>query len=98
VLTGTPFVNPDLSADRQFKAMHYVTGQPGFRFYAGVPSKSDLGKTVGALCLRDTRPRTFSSLDVKRLERFGVVASGHFKLQRANVLVKQGEAYLRLPP
>lgn len=44
-----------------------VTDEFGLRFYAAAPLVSNKGHHVGALCLVDKSPRTFSELDQKIL-------------------------------
>jgi DNA-binding Xre family transcriptional regulator len=51
------FVVPDAKADRSFAVNPYVAGEPGVRFYAGVPLTTEPGIRLGSLCVIDTRPR-----------------------------------------
>jgi hypothetical protein len=53
------FVVPDATADRTFAVNPYVTGEPGIRFYAGVPLTTEPGIRLGSLCVIDTEPREF---------------------------------------
>lgn len=48
---------PDTELDDRFADHPLVRGEPGIRFYAGVPLVLDDGHCVGTLCLIDTRPR-----------------------------------------
>ncbi|GJD55400.1 Blue-light-activated protein [Methylobacterium dankookense] len=50
-------VIPDLAADPRTRDNPYVTGAPGFRFYAGAPLRSPDGHALGSLCVLDTEPR-----------------------------------------
>ncbi len=43
----------DLSADERFKDKDYVKGSPYFRYYFGVPLKTEEGYNLGALCVLD---------------------------------------------
>lgn len=54
--TGT-FVIPDLERDPRTRANLAVTGPSAFRFYAGVPLRSECGHGLGTLCVIDHRPR-----------------------------------------
>lgn len=48
---------PDLARDDDFRAHPAVTGEPGFRCYAGVPLRCDSGSVRGTLCVMDEQPR-----------------------------------------
>jgi Stage II sporulation protein E (SpoIIE)/GAF domain len=56
---GTLIVE-DASVDTRFADNPLVTGEKHVRFYAGHPLEAPGGHRVGALCLLDDRPRTFS--------------------------------------
>jgi len=47
----------DAAADARFDAHPWVAGTPGVRFYAGAPLTFDRGRSVGTLCVLDTRVR-----------------------------------------
>lgn len=51
---------PDATKDPRFNDNPYVTGEPGIRFYAGVPLSVEGGLNVGTLSIIDTKPRTLS--------------------------------------
>ncbi|WP_211177926.1 PP2C family protein-serine/threonine phosphatase [Pseudonocardia acidicola] len=50
----------DMRTDARFADNPLVTGDPHVRFYAGHPLTAPGGHRVGALCLIDDRPRTFT--------------------------------------
>ena len=50
-------VVPDAKLDLRFATNPLVTGEPGIRFYAGVPLRSPGGHAIGTLCIIDKRPR-----------------------------------------
>jgi PAS domain S-box-containing protein len=52
----------DAAADPRFAKHPMVAGEPGIRFYAGVPLRSSGGFAVGALCVFDRRVRTLTPL------------------------------------
>ncbi len=52
-----PLVVPDATRDPRFSDNPLVTGQPGIRFYAGVPVRGPSGHALGALCVVDVSPR-----------------------------------------
>ena len=51
------FVIRDTHNDPRFRKNPYVTGHPGWRFYAGVPLVSPEGAKLGTFCLLDRKPR-----------------------------------------
>lgn len=63
ILGDTTLVVEDAHRDPRFHDNPLVTGPPGIRFYAGRPLKSEDGFRVGALCLMDRVPRSFSDQD-----------------------------------
>lgn len=72
VMQDGPMVVPDAGLDMRFCFNGLVRGEPGIRFYAGVPLKvrprpelPDVG--IGAFCLIDTVPREFSEANLARL-------------------------------
>ncbi|KAG5733615.1 hypothetical protein E4T56_gene4952, partial [Termitomyces sp. T112] len=72
VAQASPLVVPDAGDDARFCFNGLVRGEPGIRFYAGVPLRVHVrpGQSVtgiGAFCLIDTAPREFSDRDLARL-------------------------------
>jgi hypothetical protein len=58
----------DAATDARFAGNPLVTGSPHIRFYAGHPLEAPGGHRVGALCLVDDRPRTFTAQQRALLE------------------------------
>jgi GAF domain-containing protein len=54
------FVVPDTTKDARFSGNAYVTGEPHFRFYAGVPLETPEGLPIGTLCVLDYKPRVLT--------------------------------------
>lgn len=65
VQSDAPVVVPDALADERFFDNPMVAGEPGLRFYAGYPLRTDDGLVLGTLCAVDTRPR---QIDERKLE------------------------------
>ena len=63
ILSDEVFVVEDALADERFRDNPAVTGELGIRFYAGAPLIYMKNIRLGALCLLDTKPRTFSRGD-----------------------------------
>ncbi|MHA7968562.1 sensor domain-containing phosphodiesterase [Rhizobium sp. CAU 1783] len=57
VLGREPLVVSDLTTDERFSSNPLVTGEAGFRFYAGAPLTSPKGHGIGTLCILDTTSR-----------------------------------------
>lgn len=51
----------DASKDSRFATSALVLGDPNIRFYAGYPLTTQSGERVGALCVFDPKPRSFTS-------------------------------------
>ena len=66
IATGEPLIVEDVAKDERW-AEDAVLLEKGIRFYAGVPIRSADGAILGALCLPDTVPRSFSAGDSERL-------------------------------
>ena len=57
----------DTLRDERFRTNPFVTGHPHVRFYAGHPITGPGGQRIGALCILDDKPRTFTSSDERKL-------------------------------
>lgn len=55
------FVVRDAREDPRFAGNPYVEGEPGIRFYAGVPVLGPEGRPVGTLCVLDPSPMELDS-------------------------------------
>jgi serine phosphatase RsbU (regulator of sigma subunit) len=62
----------DARRDERFAGLPAVAGEPGFRFYAGLPIADPDGIAVGTFCLLDFEPRT---LDARELELLAELAA-----------------------
>ncbi len=68
ILNDTPTVFADALAEPCLLANPMVTGELGLRFYAAAPLTTPDGHHIGAICLVDQHPRTFTASDQKVLE------------------------------
>lgn len=62
------FVVHDATADPRFASNPLVTGDPGIRFYAGVPLVTHRGHALGTLCVIDSVPRKLGSVEMEQLQ------------------------------
>lgn len=64
----------NLARDRRF-AKNALLKKYHLRFYAGTPLHAPNGQPVGALCILDTKPRSFAEADRRLFEILGAEAS-----------------------
>jgi len=62
----------DASADPRFAQNPLVIGDPGIRFYAGVPLKMSDGTSAGALCVIDEKPHKLNAAQSEILRLLGI--------------------------
>jgi diguanylate cyclase (GGDEF)-like protein/PAS domain S-box-containing protein len=82
----------DATKDRRFSANPLVNGDPGIRFYAGVPLALTNGQNVGSLCVIDREPRKLTQHQRDVLSHLGYAAA---RALEARIAV-QSEKELRL--
>lgn len=90
IAARSEFVISDALLDPRFATNPLVVGEPGIRFYAGVPIINDAGVALGALCIIDRRPRSdIAGSDLDLLNSLAQLLSRKFdnrrdlRLQRA---------------
>lgn len=79
----------DAFADLRFQDNPSVTGEPNFRFYAGVPLVSNRGFKLGTLCVIDLKPR---QLDEQQAFALDVLAKQVVKLFELRLRNKEEKA------
>lgn len=67
--------------DMRFADSPLVTGDPGIRFYAGVPLCTRDGHNIGTLCAIDLKPRAFSEKQLSVLEDLAQLVIGEMELR-----------------
>lgn len=63
-----PFIVSDASTDSRFADNPVVSGEPGIRYYIGVPLRTRDGHNLGSLCTLDTRVRTLTPEQIDLLK------------------------------
>jgi PAS domain S-box-containing protein len=87
-------VVPDATADGRFADNPYVTGPPGFRFYAGMPLVNPQGYALGTLCLIDYVPKQIDGDDLETLVHFARVVMSTIESRNANAPVQTAQHHL----
>jgi PAS domain S-box-containing protein len=93
ILHGEAMAVPDARLDARFHNNPQVTEQ-GIVAYLGVPLLVPDGSRVGALCVKDTRPREFGSREISILSELGGVVSRELMLRASQVELHSFEAKL----
>ncbi len=81
IQSDEPFVVEDALKDPRFRDNPMVTGEAAIRFYAGVPIKVEGCHRVGALCVKDTRPRTLTESQMRALKTLAAQVSSQLDLR-----------------
>ncbi|WP_407293983.1 sensor domain-containing phosphodiesterase [Stutzerimonas zhaodongensis] len=88
ILANEPFQVLDASLDARFCDNPLVTGEPGIRFYAGMPLVTPEGLALGSLCIIDTKPRqAMTPHELSMLGHFSKLAMARIlSLRNANFI------------
>ncbi len=79
---GELLIVPDATKDPRFADSAMVTASDGVRFYAGAVLTTPSGQNLGALCIKDRVPRTFSEADARRLRQLADLVTEQIELTR----------------
>lgn len=74
ILSKEPLIIEDASLASCFKDNPFVKEENGIKFYAGAPLITKDGYLIGALCVVDTKPRTFTFKETMLLIEFTEMA------------------------
>ena len=77
-----PMVVEDAACDPRFQNNPLVLGEPHIRFYAGAPIINREGLALGSVCLIDTVPRSFGTVDRMVLAQLTVTALAAIERRR----------------
>ena len=93
------FVVENALEDPRFRDNPLVTDLPGIRAYAGCPISIDGEHALGALCVFDYEPRSFTAAELERLKSYTLVVEGLLRshessrrVSRAIALAEEKEA------
>ncbi|MBO1019302.1 excisionase family DNA-binding protein [Methylobacterium sp. SD274] len=81
ILQKGVFSVEDLAKDPRFSSNPAVAGDPGFRFYAGVPVLDNEGFPVGSLCVIDYKQRVLDEREAQALSALAALASSEVRLR-----------------
>jgi diguanylate cyclase (GGDEF)-like protein/PAS domain S-box-containing protein len=82
VTNARPFIVTDTQKDPLFANNPFVLGQPGLRFYAGMPLISSRGFRLGMLAVMDVAPRELTDEQVEALEALADQVMAQLELRR----------------
>lgn len=95
IQTNDVFVVENTLEDPRFRDNPLVTDLPGIRSYAGCPISIDGAHALGALCVFDYEPRSFSADELDRLKNYTLIVESlirsHDNSRRINTAVELAE-------
>ena len=80
-------VAPDLPQDQRFNEIPFVTGEPHFKFYCGMPLITGEGYSLGTLCVMDFEPRQLVFEQTESIRRLSRQVMTQLELRRKLVEV-----------
>ncbi len=89
ILHDETLIVPDATRDERFADNPAVVGGPRIRFYAGHPLKAPDGSRIGALSVRDTKPRQMSEAEVDLLRDLAAMVEDEVRLSQVARLERQ---------
>lgn len=94
--TAEGMVIPDCRADPRFADKDYVKGEPGVKFYAGVPIITKLGHRIGVYAVSDEKPRTgISAAELRFMADVAAAVMEHLELAKDSLDRSKGERMVR---
>lgn len=94
--TGECMVIPDCRLDPRFADRDYVKGEPGVRFYAGVPIVTKAGHRIGVYAVSDEKPRDgISAGELRFMQDVSAAVMEHLELAKDSMDRNKGERMVR---
>lgn len=90
ILSSEVLVIEDARTDERFRDNPKVT-EGGVRFYAGAPIVLSTGEHIGAMYVRDSKPRTFGHTQREILRQMARSVSGMLEYRRDSILRSSAE-------
>ncbi len=82
ILEPDVMVVPDAILDDRFAGNPLVSGERGFRFYAGAPLITSDGQAIGTICVMDRKPRELTPEQIEALRALARQVVGQLELRR----------------
>lgn len=95
ILSDEVLIVENALTDERFKDNPQVTGPDAIRFYAGAPIIAADGSRIGAFCIKDRKPREFTSRETEILRGFAAMAMSEIMHQlavKAGIAAKRAKA------
>jgi signal transduction histidine kinase len=87
---------PDCRLDPRFAERDYVKGEPGVRFYAGVPIITRAGHRIGVYAVSDEKPReSISAAEVRFMQDVAAAVMEHLELAKNSDDRAKGERMVK---
>jgi EAL domain-containing protein (putative c-di-GMP-specific phosphodiesterase class I)/GGDEF domain-containing protein len=86
ILQRDPLIIEDTLQDPRFADNPLVTGEPGIRFYAGIPLITDSNFAIGSLCAISRQPHRLRPDQIEGLRRLAQLAVQHLQSLRLSNL------------
>lgn len=94
IQTDDLLIVPDAARDDRFKDSPLVTDGPKIRFYAGAPLVATNGAAIGALCIKDVKPRKLSEGQLDALRRIARQVVCQLESRRTNLWLETQTAMM----
>jgi len=83
---------PDARKDPRFSDNPLVTGDPGIRFYAGMPLVNPQGHALGTLCVIDRKPRSLAPSQRSALGQMATLVVSLMEAGKARMEARRAQA------
>jgi len=84
ILQDHAWIVEDAAKDPRARTNPLVAGEPGIRFYAGIPLHTGDGHNLGMLSILDYEPRSISAQEIATLEDLAAMVMSELELHRVS--------------